>query len=194
MNFKIDISKLEAGDILICKSHSLLGWMIGEAFKVDSLLTWDGPSPLRPSGHNGIFGYDEHMEPVIFESLMFRGFTATPISDYVKRVSAGDCEIKFARIPIGLTDQQQMQSRVWCLEHLKTPYDLRSYISFLWRIVLRLPPIWSSQDKAHFWCTEAVKNLYTFLDAGWEKILPEYAAPIHIEQLINEQKLKLIDE
>ena len=191
MNMEINISNLECGDIMLCKSHSLVGAVIGDAFRRDSALAWYDDTPLRPSGHNGIFAYDQHMKPVVYEAL-FSGFQATPVNEYVRKVLDGECELKFARVQGGLTERQQLAVRNWCIEHLGSKYDFRAYLSFFWRLILRLPPVWNSQKKTNFFCTEAVAMAYSLIGYGY--LFPDLPCPFTIEKLIKYENLRVVDE
>ena len=194
MNIESTIEKLESCDIMLKQSHDFIGWAISSAFHKDSLLSWYAVKYTeQPSSHNGIFGYDANMKPVIFEAVG-SGFIPTPIEDYIKAVYDGECELKFARPMNGWSDEQKEMGREWCLKHLYTGYDYRAFISFIWRILLRLPPFWNSQDKAKFWCTEADAELYMYLDERWGKIFPEMPCPYTIEKLIIKGELKVVDE
>ena len=51
-------------------------------------------------------------ELVVFEAQP-EGFIATPFKKYLKRVQAGECEIKIARIAGGLFDYEQNMLNEW---------------------------------------------------------------------------------
>lgn len=178
---QIDTTILQPGDVGLVRSGNLFSTLHYKAINRDTLLTWDNPKfKMRPSSHNLIFGYNKKNEPCFFESL-FAGFVDTPIKTYDKELSEGNCELKLARLSGGLPLDQQDQANIWLNEHLNTSYDIRAYISLIWRLCLRLPPIINTQNKAHFWCTEAYAEMMKSLNY---KILPEMPCPYSIEKLI----------
>jgi len=192
MKFQVKINKkLQAGDIVLVKGFSFFGWLIGTAFRMDSPIKWC--SGIRPSSHNGVIGFSKAGEVCVFEAIVQRGFIATPINYYVKKAEAGECEFQIVRLTKGLTPQQFLLANKWLNEQLGTDYDIRSYISHIWRIILRLPPIWNSNNKSHFYCSEAVQKLYAVI--GESIFAPiTMIAPIHVEQEVAKGTFEVIGE
>lgn len=190
MSIMVDLTKLQSGDIVAVQSKGLFGKLHHYAMRRDTLLNWHSDMPSRPSSHNGIFSYDKNMNPVIFEAT-FGGFVATPIQEYEKLVINGQCELKFLRVLNGLSPQKQMEARAWCMWHLKTKYDFQAYASLIWRLSLRMPAIWNSENKARFWCTEACAKLYQYLKYD---IFPEMPCPYMVEKMTIEYILVIIEE
>ena len=183
-----EYKQLEAGDIALVKTNSFMGRLIGKAFRCPSKLPWHGDS--TPSGHNGIVGVNSKMELCIFEAVP-SGFRARPITDYIADVHNEKCEIIFARFKVPLTNLQKSKSQWWLQIHLGTKYDYLSYISHIWRIVLRQVPIVKIQSKSKFWCTEALQKWSQ--SVGQTVLLGiDMIAPIHIEQAIDSEEMVIV--
>lgn len=186
----LDQNGIQTGDILLVKNYSIIGWLIGNAFRADSLIAWHGKAKKRPSGHNGIIGRHKG-ELVVFEAQP-KGFIATPFKDYLRRVQEGQCEIKLARLPGGLSDYDKQQINDWCSLKIGTPYDYRAYVSLIWRSMLRLRCILAVQDESHFYCTEAVKVAYAYIGKKLFKI--KFSSPFTVEKRISQGRLIIIAE
>jgi hypothetical protein len=191
MKYKIATYRIpQQGDIVLVKSFSLLGWLIGRAFRCDSPLAW--LSGARPSNHNGVIGFSSYGIPCVYESL-FWGFRATPLADYIEKAVAGLCEFKIVRLKTGLQPKQLLGANFWLNENLGVRYDFRSYLSHIWRLILRMPPIWNSNNKTRWYCTEAVQTLYAVL--GETALADKHLiAPIHIEQAVAAGAFEIIAE
>lgn len=181
---------LQTGDILLVKNYSIIGWLIGNAFRVDSLLTWHGKAAKRPSGHNGVIGR-YNGELVVFEAQP-EGFIATPFKEYLKRVQAGKCEIKLARIHGGLFNEEKALINEWCQRKLGAPYDYKAYVSLIWRCMLRLPYIKAVEDEANFYCTEAVRGALVYI--GRNIFKEKFSSPYTVEKRISQKRLDIIAE
>jgi len=187
----MDFEGLEIGDILICKSFSFLGAGIGLSFRCDSPITWHGEYPERPSSHNGVVGINARSELVVYEALL-SGVVETPIETYVGAAKQGKCEIKFARLTDGLNFHQKNEINRWCISKLGTKYDFRSYLSHIWRLALRMPPIWNSNRENNFYCTEYVQGAYMRIVIDiMRKTLP---APITVEKRVADKTLMIVAE
>jgi hypothetical protein len=176
----------EIGDILLCKSNSVFARAISASFRTKSNLEWASGS--RPSNHNGIIGFNKDMHMCVFEAVS-KGFVATPIIDYLADVDRDKCEIKIARF--GITDSEQSEGNRWLQSQLGRKYDYHAYCSLIWRIALRLPPLFMIENPSSFYCSEAVSSFYRNLD---HYILPKLCTPLHIESLIERGYLKIIAE
>jgi hypothetical protein len=181
---------LETGDILLEKSYTPLGWLIGTSFREDSPIPWHDKHPKRPSNHNGTIGM-VNGERVVWEALR-AGFTCTPLQSYLEAVDNGKCEIKFARIVEGLTPQEKSGIDDWCILHQGDSYDYLAYVSLIWRSLLRLPGIFGVEDESHFYCTEAVQAQY--LSIGKNILKDEFSSPYTVEKRIAQCRLKIVAE
>ena len=182
----IEHKRPDIGDILLCKSFTMLGRAIGNSFRSPSPLRWaSGP---RPSNHNGIIGYDNTLQMCVFEALG-KGFVATPIYHYFTDVDRNVCEIKIVRY--GLSGSEMLASNHWLQAHVGTPYDYRAYVSLTWRIALRLMPVRLIQDNARFYCSEAVSEMFSHLQ---HRFLPELCTPFAVEKLVADGYFTIIAE
>lgn len=180
----------ECGDIVMVKSHSLIGWAIGTCFRSESPLIWhDGANPLRPSNHTGIIGFSGG-QMYVYESLA-GGFVRTPWRDYCGDVLSRRCELKIGRV--GLGRRQKRRAQTWLDEHVGVGYDYLSYASHLWRVALRLPPLINVETKSRFYCTEAAKMLYASLEVPFleDNDMP---TPYTVEKRVVAGQLKIVAE
>lgn len=191
MNYDIDI--LEIGDIALVKSKGIFSNIISWSFYKESKLEWK--MNRLPHSHDGTVGaYNGNVivngETVIYESLTSVGTVATPIKEYIERIKRKECEIIFARINGGLNNQEKYSLQEYLIENLGKPYDWQSYLSLIWRIFLRMPPIFNTQSKAEFYCTEYMKGGYVAIDRDWiRKVLP---APITVEHRLEQEVIQKI--
>lgn len=187
-----DEQGIQTGDILLVKNYTLIGWLIGNAFRADSSITWHSNrvDVKRPSGHNGIIGRHKG-ELVVFEAQP-EGFIATPFKEYLKRVQAGKCEIKVARIHGGFFNEEKDLVNEWCEHKLGAPYDYKAYVSLIWRCMLRLPCIKAVEDEANFYCTEAVRGALVYI--GRNILKEKFSSPYTVEKRISQKRLDIIAE
>ncbi len=159
------INDLKFGDIICVKSFSFIGWAIGKSFHVNSPMTWyigTESQRKRPSNHNGVVGYGENGELVVFEALA-KGIVQTPIQRYLDEVSKKKCEIKFLRANIYFDDKTIEFGQHWLNKQIGVKYDFLSFVSHIWRNTLNLPGIKIIQRENRFYCTEFVMKFYQFI-------------------------------
>jgi len=159
------INDLKFGDIICVKSFSFIGWAIGKSFHVNSPMTWyigTESQRKRPSNHNGVVGYEQNGELVVFEALG-RGIVKTPIQEYLDKVKTKDCELKFVRSKINFDEKVIEFGQAWLGKQLGVKYDFLSFVSHIWRNTLNLPGIKVIQRNNRFYCTEFVMRFYQFI-------------------------------
>jgi hypothetical protein len=197
--------ELQFGDLVMVKSFSFLGWAIGNSFREISPLRWysgDIEVRHRPSNHTGIIGYDLHGRLCVFESLG-RGVVRTSLDEYELAVIEGRAELKFARVAFAdWTSPMVCNGEAWLALQVGKKYDFRSYISHIWRTVLRLPPLTEKgvQADRRFYCTELANKflLYVglFAPAGenMNALAHKLPTPYTVEKRIADGRLAIIEE
>lgn len=177
----------QIGDVVLVKGSSLIGRIIQKSFRAISPLKW---SDGLPSNHNGIMGI--HAGKWCVYQAQPGGFAATPWSAEIQAAYLGSQEMKIARVPGGMLNDKRVLMNAWLENHLGTPYDYRSYISHVWRAVLRLSPVFPVQSDRRFYCTEAVKLAYRFVGLDWTN--NELPTPYTVEKRVASGALEIIAE
>ena len=143
---------LQVGDIALVKGTHWISRTIAWSFHVDSELPWR--INHLPSNHTGIVAMSNDNELGVWEQ--HSTFHWTSFTDYWRRVASGDCEVIFARVKGGLSPTEKFRVENGCYEADGIRYDYLSYISHVWRTMLRLPKISVIECDSQYYCTEAV--------------------------------------
>jgi hypothetical protein len=197
--------ELQFGDIVMVKSFSIVGWAIGKSFREESPLKWycgSADARRRPSNHNGVIGYDNNGALCVFEALG-RGVVRTSLDDYAFDVIEGRAELKFARIAcVDWNNQMVCNGETWIALRVGTKYDFLSYVSHLWRTLLRLPPIipYGVQSDRRFYCTELVRKFFLHVgmfapaDVEMDVLANSLPTPFTVEKRIVDGRLAIVEE
>ena len=186
----INTDNLQIGDIVLVKNTDWISRAIAWSFHVKSELSWK--LNAMPSNHTGIVSMSKYNELGIWEQ--HEEFHFTPFRKYIQRVERNETEVIFARINggLGFAEQFEVTNLCYAFEGLK--YDYLSYISHIWRVLLRLPDIKIIECKSKYYCTEAVFQILetaTGIDLSVTNPLP---TPYTVEKRIMQGRLNIIKQ
>lgn len=177
----------QIGDVTLHKGRGIVQRLIQLSYHRASPLKWKDD---MPSNHNGIVGIHENRYCVF--QAQTSGFVAVPLDDEIKDATLSRQELKIARLPGGLPNDRRLIMNTWLINHLGTEYDFWSYVSHIWRSVLRLTPIVKIECEREFYCSEAAYMAYRFIGQDWIK--NDLPTPYTIEKRIEAGKAEIVAE